>query len=89
MNMDKILLECVEQIWNEYDKDKSGYLDKAECKDFIMSTVDEMEGIPMPSAEGDGPEEEFEKCFSEVDRDGNGKISKEEMLGFIKRVANI
>ena len=55
-----------------------------------MSTVDEMAGVPLPGAAGSGgPEEDFERCFREVDIDGSGTISKGEMLGFLKKVASI
>ena len=67
--MDKILKECVDEIWTHYDTDGNGTLDKEECKKFIMSAVEEM---------GVGPDNEvftdkdFEECFSKVDADGSG-----------------
>ena len=48
-----------------------------------MSTIREM---------GDGEEfsdEDFDSCFKKVDLDGSGTIDEEEMLTFIKVVANI
>ena len=33
--------------------------------------------------------EDFEACFKQVDTDGSGTIDQEEMLSFIKIVANI
>ena len=42
-NIDDILEQCIEEIWCQYDKDKSGQLDREECKDFIMSTIREMQ----------------------------------------------
>ena len=61
----------------------SGYLDKEECQRFIMDTIKEM---------GDDEQftgEDFEACFKQVDTDGSGTIDQEEMLSFIKIVANI
>ena len=53
-----------------------------------MSCVDEMAGIPMPPApESDGPEADFDRIFEELDKDGSGTIDKDEMLGFIKKIA--
>ena len=82
-DVDEILRKCVQQIWTEYDDDASGFLDKDECKNFIMDTVKEM---------GDGEQftdEDFEACFAQVDTDGSGTIDQDEMLSFIKIVANI
>ena len=48
-----------------------------------MDTIKEM---------GDGEQfsdEDFENCFKKVDLDGSGTIDQEEMLTFIKIVANI
>ena len=50
---------------------------------FIMDTIKEM---------GDGEtftDDDFEACFKQVDLDGSGTIDQEEMLTFIKVVANI
>ena len=48
-----------------------------------MDTIKEM---------GDGEtftDDDFEACFKQVDLDGSGTIDQEEMLTFIKVVANI
>jgi hypothetical protein len=34
--------KCEDYIWEEYDKDKSGTLDKEEAKKFVKSTLSEM-----------------------------------------------
>ena len=79
--MDKVLKDCVDEIWEHYDEDGNGTLDKSECKAFIMSAIEEM---------GVGPDNEvfnendFEECFKKVDVDKNGTIDKEEMFKFIK-----
>ena len=75
-NMDKVLLDCINQIWLEYDANGNGTLDKQEAKAFVMSCVDEMAGIPMPPApESDGPEADFDRIFDDLDTDGSGTIS--------------
>ena len=48
-----------------------------------MDTVKEMGG------DEEFTDEEFEACFKQVDLDGSGTIDQEEMLQFIKIVANI
>ena len=41
-------------------------------------------------SDGDGFNDgDFEECFSEFDKDGSGTIEKEEMVEFIKKVANL
>ena len=48
-------------------------------------------GTPTPAQLGTGElsDEDFEACFSQVDTDGSGVISRAEMLRFIKVVANL
>lgn len=77
-----MLKQCIDEIWQEYDKDYNGYLDKEECKRFILSTVDEMKGTPMPDGDLD-----FDNCFSEIDTNNSGHISKDEMINLFKKVA--
>ena len=38
---------------------------------------------------GEFSEADFEACFKEFDKDGNGTISKDEMKIFIKKVAGL
>jgi len=38
---------------------------------------------------GEFSEQDFEACFKEFDKDGNGTISKDEMKIFIKKVAGL
>ena len=49
-NIDDILEQCIEEIWCQYDKDKSGQLDREECKEFIMSTIREMQNAGQGKA---------------------------------------
>ena len=34
-DIDAVIRKCVDDIWAEYDKDNSGYLDKDEAKKFV------------------------------------------------------
>jgi len=38
---------------------------------------------------GNFSEKDYNECFKEFDRDGNGTISRQEMRIFIKRVAGL
>ena len=82
-NIDEIINQTIDDIWSNFDKDNSGYLDKNETKAFINSTLTE---IGENSEYG---EAEFEKCFKEFDKDGNGTISRDEMRAFIRKVAGL
>ena len=82
-DIDSIIEKCIDDIWKTYDKDGSGYLDKAETKQFVKNTLSEM------GENGEFSEADFEACFKEFDKDGNGTISKDEMKIFIKKVAGL
>lgn len=38
-DVDEIIKGCIESIWDKYDTDGNGYLDKEECFEFIMESV--------------------------------------------------
>ena len=42
-NIDSVIAKCVDDIWNEYDKDGNGTLDKEETKAFVKKTLVDME----------------------------------------------
>ena len=81
--LNAVIAKCVNDIWDEYDKDKNGYLDKEETKAFVANTLAEMKDNNTIE------DNDFEETFKEFDRDGNGTIEKEEMAAFIKKVAGI
>ena len=37
-DIDDIVMKCIDEIWDKYDADESGYLDKEECFNFISQT---------------------------------------------------
>ena len=52
---------------------------------FVKKTLTD-----MSSGGGDEfSDEDFEACFKEFDKDGNGTIEKDEMAVFIKKVAGL
>ena len=65
----------VDRMWDEYDTDHNGYLQRNEATVFISKMVEDM-GC-------DYKQEEFDKCFDEMDQDQNGIIEKKEMTKFI------
>ncbi len=82
-DIDGIIEKCIDDIWKNYDKDNSGFLDKEETRAFVKNTLTEM------GETGDFGDTDFEACFKEFDKDGNGTISKDEMKIFIKKVAGL
>jgi len=70
----------IDQIWETYDVDKSGALDKEETKKFVQDTLGNL---------GSGDEfsdEAFDEVFSTFDKDNSGTVEKNEMVVFIKQL---
>merc|ERR550514_2592323 len=74
-------LEQFKKIFDAVDKDKSGGLDRKEIMNFVkdMATaMGESDSIPKDKAEIDAGVDEM---FKELDVDGDGVISFDEVLG--------
>jgi len=67
-------------MWDEYDYDGNGMLDKAECKDFM----DELATHIKPENAQNYNKDDFDYLFTKFDTDQNGYIDKSEMVIFIK-----
>ena len=70
----------IDQIWDTYDVDKSGALDKEETKKFVQDTLGNL---------GSGDEfsqEAFDEVFATFDKDNSGTVEKSEMVIFIKQL---
>ena len=70
----------IDQIWETYDVDKSGALDKEETKKFVQDTLGNL---------GSGDEfsdDAFEEVFKTFDKDNSGTVEKGEMVTFIKQL---
>ena len=70
----------IDQIWDTYDVDKSGALDKEETKKFVQDTLGNL---------GSGDEfsdEAFDEVFATFDKDGSGTVEKSEMVVFVKQL---
>ena len=74
----KYIMDQVNKIWDKYDSDRSGVLDKIESANFLNEIL---------TAQGMGPPsmEQFNMFFSEFDINNDGVIQKSEMARFIKR----
>ncbi|OQR99810.1 hypothetical protein THRCLA_21789 [Thraustotheca clavata] len=75
---------CVDTIWEAYDQDDSGYLDRIETRKFVYHLIAEYE------KDGDKvPPVNFEECFEAFDVDGNGNLSRKEMRTFVEQLMGL
>ena len=75
---DRVLLEEVQKIWDAYDKDGNGVLDRKEMRVFIREMLD---GVVEPEFVTDA---NINRVFDQFDANGDGEIQQEEMLEFMK-----
>lgn len=76
----RVYTMAVEKIWEQFDKDNSGALDKPETKVFLKTVLAD---IPPPNHYD---EAKFEDTFNAIDKSENGLIEKREMIEFLKLV---
>lgn len=62
----------MDNAFDKFDKDKSGFIEKSELKDLVN------EIIKIFKKETQLTEDQLKKVFELMDSDGDGKISKEE-----------
>ena len=70
----------IDQIWDTYDEDGSGNLDKEETKKFVMDTLGQL------GKADNFTDEDFEKIFSQIDDDGSGLLGKDEMVALVSQL---
>lgn len=74
--------KAVNEIWDTYDINKSGDLDKEELKKFAKDAMGRM-GIELDEEKF---ESQFDSEFQAMDLNKNGVIEKSEMQAFIKKL---
>ena len=67
----------VEKIWEQYDLDGSGTLDKQEAFTFLREFIGDLTGN-VPG------EQELEDQFFNLDEDESGEITKEEAVRYLR-----
>ncbi|KAF0709591.1 Aste57867_5816 [Aphanomyces stellatus] len=69
----------VEGIWNVYDADQSGYLEKEEARTFTLGLLEAL------AEEGEvHTDVDFDAGFAAFDDDKNGRLSKTEVHRFVE-----
>lgn len=82
-NIEKKIRDKIEEIWEQYDRDRSGSLDKEESRDFIRDLLDSMDLY------GGYTDRYFDEIFQEFDADESGTVEKNEMLLLIKKILGL
>lgn len=67
--MDKIT-ETIKKIFNQFDKNKNGYIDKSELNSLSIALND-----PLTPAE-------LQDLFKNIDKDNSGRISWDEFIEY-------
>ena len=80
-DLDMVIAKCVDEIWENYDVDNSGELDKEETYRFVRHT--------LAGVIDDDQDEAIEHVFNEFDVDRSGLIDRKEMITFIKKVSGL
>ena len=74
--------KAIDLIWEEHDRDNSGFLDKSEAQEFVQHTLKYLDSSRLAEFEGS----KFDEGFKKFDKDGNGVIQKREMSEFVLEV---
>lgn len=78
--LDLLVEKIIQDVWNHYDKDKSGYLNRTEARKFLKKALADLQ-------EGEKfTESKFTETFAEIDKNKSGTISQKEMRLFIRQL---
>ena len=93
--VEKALMSYVESIWEQYDYDRNGVLDREEAQDFVKEMMFQFGpngGLPTKTLKDDQghcvvyEEDGFEFIFQMLDTDNSGTIDKTEMMQYMRHV---
>ena len=77
-NQEEVLISVVDELWDKYDTDGNGELDKDETRNLIKECMNNLNKNHHRNLE-QFSDEAYDKLFERIDRDGNGTIDKSEM----------
>ena len=75
----------IDTMWDTYDKDGSGALDRKEAESFIRSTTSCLKDRIGNDAD-QVSSEAIQKTFDDIDVDHNSTLDKDEITACIKKV---
>ena len=75
---DEMVIDKVNEIFQKYDVDRSGVLEKRECLNVVNDILTQKD-LPRASIA------QFNRYFAEVDTNGDGILSREEMTKFVTK----
>lgn len=75
--------EWIEDIWESFDRDGNGSIDKKEIRNFIDQTF-KTAGIRLKYKE-----EDFEAFYRTIDLTEDGLVSRAEMRNFLERLGRM
>eukprot|EP00831_Metopus_contortus_P025938 TRINITY_DN221_c0_g1_i6.p3 TRINITY_DN221_c0_g1~~TRINITY_DN221_c0_g1_i6.p3 ORF type:complete len:110 (+),score=19.94 TRINITY_DN221_c0_g1_i6:77-406(+) len=75
----KKMLDAVDRLFDEIDKDKNGYLCATEVTEFLNLVCDSTDSDPLPIAE-------VQKGMEQLDKNKDGKLSKAEARPFLMEI---
>lgn len=95
-----MLKNIIEDMWYQYDDDCNGCIDKSEFNVFIRDVFgDDLKELLFserrdihfldPQELEDLTQQELDVCFSMFDIDGNGVVTKDEMLQIFKQLTGL
>ena len=94
INIDAIIKEAMQQIWDEFDEDKGGSLDRDETYKMLLMPIARLNGAQdiKDAKKMFGhvlSESDFNLVFDYVDADDSGEITKDELVDFIKMCTKV
>ena len=82
-NLDFVFEKEVGKIWDTYDTNGDGVLDREECFIFIRDLMSQSFDEDLPT------NMQLSDMFLSLDLDGDGKIDKNEMTQFLKSITGL
>ena len=83
--MNQVATDFIDKLWNEYDTNRSGYLEEGQAKKLMMDIFVECSGDQEVQIE----DSELDELFQEFDLDRTGKISRQEFRVLLKEASGM
>jgi Ca2+-binding EF-hand superfamily protein len=75
----------IKQLMEEFDRDKSGYLEKCEFHQLIKAVNEMLAQFETTTI----PESKFDEVFAQVDANNDGKIDINELADILNNIGNV